>query len=151
MVSCCNSEIQRELRKYFTLIQTLHYCQLTFSCIVWCCKYANLQHLPLLHGTNSNVSKTRKPWSKGKEATILKAFNGHFQSTNIPAKMECLQAQKQYQIFRTHPWEKSQRKVWNFKLEIQQQSVKRQSSETDFDKSNNIYRRYGQLHGLFNQ
>ena len=54
--------------------------------------------------------------------------------------MEYLQAQKKHLIFTTGAWENLKHKVRNFKLEIQQQSVK---VKPNSDK--------GWLNGLFNQ
>ena len=57
--------------------------------------------------------------------------------------MEYLQSQKKHLIFTAGAWENLKHKVRNFKLEIQQQSVKNSLAKPNSDK--------GWLDGLFNQ
>ena len=57
--------------------------------------------------------------------------------------MEYLQSQKKHLIFTAGAWENLKHKVRNFKLEIQQQSVKNSLVKPNSDK--------GWLDGLFNQ
>ena len=89
-------------------------------------------------GTNEIVLKTRKTWSKGEEAAILKAFDQHFASTTISGKMECLQAQQKYPILRMRTWENLKHKVRNFKLEIERQSVKGNLVKRNLNKGKKI-------------
>ena len=78
--------------------------------------------------TNERVTKQKsvqkKSWSKGEEAIILKVFEKHFKSMSLPGKAECQEAQKEYPVLRTRPWDHLKHKVRNFKLEIQRQSAK---------------------------
>ena len=125
--------------KYFAPIEILYYYQLLFPIVVWCYKYIVLQHHALLLGTNSNVPKARKTWSKGEEPAFLKAFDCHFKLTTN-GKMECLQARKKYPILRRRTWENSKHKVQNFKLEIQRQSVNGNLVKQNLGKGKKIWK-----------
>ena len=67
---------------------------------------------------------TEKSWCKWEEAIILKVFEKYFKSTSLPGKAECQEAQNEYPILRTQPWDHLKHKVGNFKVEIQRQSTK---------------------------